>query len=189
MPGFTTHYGFPFPHMLTEVVDATNWKNLSEAIDVQMTNINTLANQVKFPNVITAVRASSLALTLNTLTDVTYTSTEFQNPAGMWTSGATITIPEAGIYYLSGFARVTSTTVTFNKILFTTTGTGLGTFGPPAAVNHSSSSSAGDWLTNATCLIPATSPNWTAKLQVLMNGTGSPNLTQAGLSIVRLSLI
>lgn len=189
MPRYTDHYGFPYPIMSSEPVSATAWQNLSNAIDAQMSIINALGTQVKFPNVITAVRSANQAISLNTLTDVTFTSAEFQNPAGMWTSGSTITLPEVGIFYVSANARVTSTTVTFNRLQVATTGTDLSSAGPPNAVNHSATATAGEWNTNLTCLIPATSANWTIKIQVLMNGTGSPNITNAALSVVRLSLL
>jgi hypothetical protein len=184
MPGYTDNYGFPYP-LMTDVVDAAAWQNLANAIDAQASVLAASDLQAKQPPVISVIRNTNQALTLNTLADVTWSSAQYQNPAGQWAAGTTINVGGSpGLYYMTGWVTVQATTVTWAEARIVITNALVTTV---RSNNHTTTSLTNQWTCNVFALVPgAVGTNPAVKMSVIMNGTGSPNVTSAGLQIAAL---
>lgn len=123
MPGYTPLYGFPFP-LMGETVSATDFQNLSTAIDAQLTLLKTNETLVRVKATCSAVAPAQTIAQGGV--DVQFTSGQWVNPAAFHSTTVNpqnFQVQANGIYYVAANMQISATTVTQFQIFATANGT------------------------------------------------------------------
>src|SRR5580765_4389649 len=112
MPGSTANEHLPYPFVY-ETVNATSQQNLATAIEASLAATDVLRLDALKPPTCVVNRFGSVAITVNTDTAATLTSSNFTDPASMHSVSVNtdqVILPTNGIWLIHGEANLTATT-------------------------------------------------------------------------------
>lgn len=185
MPGMTSNEFFPYP-LMGETVDATSWQNLANAIDASLATLATgAADAKKPPTAMVRQSFAGTAITVNTDTNILFTTDQFVDPSSMHSTSVNtdrIILPEPGIYLVRGQTTVSSTTtLTTAKAAISLNGTIV--FAEQTGVNNLNQS----WRLEVNGVVLSMAAGDIVRLVARWGGTGTATTLGCQLHVTRIS--